>query len=109
MALNKAAMCLVSWGDVPAPGSGVGPVGDVRLVADLFTIKQLPWHPSHAMVQVSCPWSALPVRKGRRGDGGFGVLTRYVMGLAGEYVQLGGRPVGNGRQEHPSACPEDRG
>lgn len=53
MALNKAAMCLVSWGDVPAPGSGVGPVGDVRLVADLSTIKQLPWHPSHAMVQAS--------------------------------------------------------
>ena len=52
-ALTKACMCLPCWGDEPAPGSGFGVVGDVRLLVDLGSIRLLPWHPSHAIAQVN--------------------------------------------------------
>ena len=36
--------------DAPAPGSGLGPVGEVRLVPDLETLVPLPYAPGHARV-----------------------------------------------------------
>ena len=51
--------------DAPAPGSGLGPVGEVRLVSDLSTLVRLPWAPSQAralgeMVLDGAPWPLCP-------------------------------------------------
>jgi glutamine synthetase len=51
--------------DAPAPGSGLGPVGEVRLVPDWNTWKPLPYAPGHArvlgdMVKEGSPWSLCP-------------------------------------------------
>jgi hypothetical protein len=48
--LAKACMSPSSWADA---GRGFGPVGDIRLLADLTTITPVPWHPSHAFAQVA--------------------------------------------------------
>lgn len=41
---------LQAWGDVSAPGSGFGPVGEVRLIPVQDTvIRALPWRPHHAI------------------------------------------------------------
>lgn len=51
--------------DAPAPGSGLGPVGEVRLVPDWNTLTPLPYAPSHArvmgdMVKDGRPWNCCP-------------------------------------------------
>ncbi|NEP00962.1 MAG: glutamine synthetase [Symploca sp. SIO2E9] len=51
--------------DAPVPGSGLGPVGEVRLVPDWNTFTPLPYAPNHArvfgdMVKDSVPWNLCP-------------------------------------------------
>ncbi|NET53629.1 MAG: glutamine synthetase, partial [Merismopedia sp. SIO2A8] len=51
--------------DVPVPGSGLGPVGEVRLVPDWDTFTPLPYAPNHArvfgdMVKDGIPWNLCP-------------------------------------------------
>jgi glutamine synthetase len=51
--------------DAPAPGSGLGPVGEVRLVPDWDTFTPLPYAPGHArvmgdMVNEGRPWNLCP-------------------------------------------------
>ncbi len=51
--------------DAPAPGSGLGPVGEVRLVPDWKTLTPLPYAPGHArvlgdMVKDGRPWNFCP-------------------------------------------------
>jgi len=51
--------------DAPAPGSGLGPVGEIRLVPDLQTLTVLPYAPGHAqflgdMVKDGKPWPYCP-------------------------------------------------
>jgi len=51
--------------DVPAPGSGLGPVGEIRLVPDLQTLTVLPYASGHAqfigdMVMDGKPWTYCP-------------------------------------------------
>ena len=51
--------------DAPAEGSGLGPVGEIRLVPDLQTITVLPYAPGHArvmgdMVKDGKPWPLCP-------------------------------------------------
>lgn len=51
--------------DAPAPGSGLGPVGEVRLVPDWDTLTPLPYAPGHArvmgdMVKEGSPWNLCP-------------------------------------------------
>ncbi|NEO34336.1 MAG: glutamine synthetase [Symploca sp. SIO3C6] len=51
--------------DVPVPGSGLGPVGEVRLVPDWDTFTPLPYAPNHArvfgdMVKDGTPWNLCP-------------------------------------------------
>ena len=44
------APCPQAWGDHCAPGAGIGPVGDFRLLPapDAQLPCTLPWYPSHA-------------------------------------------------------------
>lgn len=37
------------WVDMPAPSSGLTPVGEVRLVPDEATLRRLPWHTTHGI------------------------------------------------------------
>ncbi|NET60034.1 MAG: glutamine synthetase [Symploca sp. SIO2E6] len=51
--------------DAPVPGSGLGPVGEVRLVPDWDTFTPLPYAPGHArvlgdMVKDGHPWGLCP-------------------------------------------------
>ncbi len=51
--------------DAPAPGSGLGPVGEVRLIPDWNTLTPLPYAPGHArvlgdMVKDGRPWNFCP-------------------------------------------------
>lgn len=51
--------------DALVPESGLGPVGEIRLVPDWPTLRQLPYAPSHArvignMVKNGLPWSLCP-------------------------------------------------
>ncbi len=51
--------------DAPVPGSGLGPVGEVRLIPDWSTFTPLPYAPSHArvigdMVLGGSPWGLCP-------------------------------------------------
>lgn len=51
--------------DAPAPGSGLGPVGEVRLVPDFTTLAIVPYAPGHArvfgnMVKDGKPWPLCP-------------------------------------------------
>jgi glutamine synthetase len=51
--------------DAPAAGSGLGPVGEVRLVPDWNTLTPLPYAPGHAramgdMVKDGSPWAICP-------------------------------------------------
>eukprot|EP00667_Euglena_gracilis_P004000 EG_transcript_4015 len=48
--LTKACMAVSLLGDVCAPGSGLGPCGEVRLVPDSATLRTCPWDASHAVV-----------------------------------------------------------
>lgn len=51
--------------DAPVPGTGFGPVGEVRLVPDWNTFMPLPYAPGHArvmgdMVKDGSPWNLCP-------------------------------------------------
>ncbi|HBB34346.1 MAG TPA: glutamine synthetase [Cyanobacteria bacterium UBA8803] len=51
--------------DAPVAGSGLGPVGEVRLVPDWSTFTSLPYAPGHArvlgdMISNGSPWSLCP-------------------------------------------------
>ncbi|HAG82217.1 MAG TPA: glutamine synthetase [Cyanobacteria bacterium UBA12227] len=51
--------------DAPVPGSGLGPVGEVRLIPDWSTFTPLPYAPNHArvmgdMVLGGSPWGLCP-------------------------------------------------
>jgi glutamine synthetase len=51
--------------DAVAPGSGLGPVGEIRLVPDLATLTRLPYAPGHMramgdMVSGGKPWALCP-------------------------------------------------
>lgn len=51
--------------DAPSEGSGLGPVGEVRLVPDFDTLVMLPYAPGHAramgdMVRDGKPWPSCP-------------------------------------------------
>lgn len=75
--LTIACLALPAWGDCPAY---FGPVGDIRLRADLSTLRPLPWHPTHAIAHTTMndpvttnTWMCCP-----RGQ------LRRVLGLAAE-------------------------
>ena len=63
--ISEAQQAVPVMLDAPAPGSGLGPVGEVRLVPDLDTCTLLPWAPGHArvmgnMVRDGKPWPLCP-------------------------------------------------
>ncbi|KAK9807651.1 hypothetical protein WJX72_005388 [[Myrmecia] bisecta] len=51
LGLATAAMALQAWADVLAPLSGLTVTGELRLMPQSHDIRQLPWHPAHA---ISC-------------------------------------------------------
>lgn len=63
--ISEAQQAVPSTVDAPASGSGLGPVGEVRLVPDLNTFTLLPYAPGHArvigdMVRDGIPWPFCP-------------------------------------------------
>lgn len=63
--IAQAQQAVQSLVDAPAPGSGLGPVGEVRLVPDWSTLMPLPYAPGHARVMGNmmlnqAPWSRCP-------------------------------------------------
>ena len=63
--ISAAQQALPVMFDAPAPGSGLGPVGEIRLVPDPQTLNMLPYAPGHAqfmgdMVRDGNPWSCCP-------------------------------------------------
>ena len=64
--LASACMFLPAHADAPPPDPAASPVGEVRLVPDLSTLRPLPWNPSHAVVlttlctEVPTPWECCP-------------------------------------------------
>jgi len=63
--ISEAQQAVPVTVDAPAPGSGLGPVGEVRLVPDLKTLTILPYAPGHArvmgdMVRDGKPWPFCP-------------------------------------------------
>lgn len=59
--LSAAQQAIPVMADAVAPGSGLGPVGEVWLVPDLATLRHLPYAPGHAqamgdMVRSGEPW-----------------------------------------------------
>ena len=63
--ISAAQQAIPVMYDAPAPGSGLGPVGEVRLVPDWDTFTPLPYAPGHArvlgdMVKDGHPWSLCP-------------------------------------------------
>eukprot|EP00808_Paulinella_micropora_P012205 g27358.t1 len=48
--LTPAIFACPATMDVPAPGAGVDPTGELRLVPDMSTLRTLPYHPNHQMV-----------------------------------------------------------
>jgi glutamine synthetase len=63
--ISAAQQAIPVMVDAPAPGSGLGPVGEVRLVPDWNTLTPLPYAPGHArvigdMVKDGSPWSFCP-------------------------------------------------
>jgi glutamine synthetase len=63
--ISEAQQALPVMFDAPAPGSGLGPVGEIRLVPDLDTLTMLPYAPGHAqymgdMVRDGQPWPVCP-------------------------------------------------
>ena len=63
--ISAAQQAIPVMYDAPAPGSGLGPVGEVRLVPDWNTFTPLPYAPSHArvmgdMVKDGVPWNLCP-------------------------------------------------
>lgn len=63
--IAQAQQAVQSLVDAPAVGSGLGPVGEVRLVPDGSTLMPLPYAPGHARVMGNmmlhqAPWSRCP-------------------------------------------------
>jgi glutamine synthetase len=64
--LGFACHFLPCWGDVPPPDPVAAPVGEMRLMPDVSTMKSLPWRPNDAMVLVTMnnepgePWECCP-------------------------------------------------
>jgi glutamine synthetase len=63
--IAQAQQAVQSLVDAPAAGSGLGPVGEVRLVPDEATLMPLPYAPGHARVMGNmmlnqAPWSRCP-------------------------------------------------
>lgn len=63
--ISAAQQAIPVMYDAPAPGSGLGPVGEVRLVPDWHTLTPLPYAPGHArvmgdMVKDGSPWAICP-------------------------------------------------
>lgn len=63
--ISQAQQALPVMFDAPAPGSGLGPIGEIRLVPALDTLTMLPYAPGHAqymgdMVRDGQPWAVCP-------------------------------------------------
>ncbi len=63
--ISAAQQAIPVMYDAPADGSGLGPVGEVRLVPDWNTLTPLPYAPRHArvmgdMVKDGSPWALCP-------------------------------------------------
>jgi glutamine synthetase len=63
--ISAAQQAIPVMYDAPAAGSGLGPVGEVRLVPDWDTLTALPYAPNHArvmgdMVKDNSPWNLCP-------------------------------------------------
>jgi glutamine synthetase len=63
--ISAAQQALPVMFDAPASGSGLGPVGEIRLVPDPQTLTMLPYAPGHAqfmgdMIVDGSPWSCCP-------------------------------------------------
>jgi glutamine synthetase len=63
--ISAAQQAVPATVDAPAAGSGLGPVGEIRLVPDLDTLAVLPYAPGHArvmgdMVKDEKPWALCP-------------------------------------------------
>lgn len=63
--ISAAQQAIPVMYDAPVPGSGLGPVGEVRLVPDWDTLNPLPYAPGHArvigdMVKDGYPWNLCP-------------------------------------------------
>ncbi|NEQ05327.1 MAG: glutamine synthetase [Moorea sp. SIO4E2] len=63
--ISAAQQALPVMYDVPVPGSGLGPIGEIRLVPDWETLTPLPYAPGHArvfgdMVNNGSPWPYCP-------------------------------------------------
>jgi glutamine synthetase len=63
--ISAAQQAIPVMYDAPAPGSGLSPVGEVRLVPDWNTCTPLPYAPTHArvmgdMVKEGRPWNLCP-------------------------------------------------
>ncbi|MFB8791084.1 MAG: glutamine synthetase family protein [Potamolinea sp.] len=63
--ISAAQQAIPVMYDAPAAGSGLGPVGEVRLVPDWDTFTPLPYAPGHArvmgdMVKDNSPWNLCP-------------------------------------------------
>jgi glutamine synthetase len=63
--ISAAQQAIPVMYDAPVPGSGLGPVGEVRLVPDWTTFMPLPYAPGHArvmgdMVKDGSPWNLCP-------------------------------------------------
>lgn len=63
--ISAAQQAIPVMYDAPVAGSGLGPVGEVRLVPDWSTLTPLPYSPTHArvmgdMILNGVPWSLCP-------------------------------------------------
>jgi len=63
--ISAAQQAIPVMYDAPAAGSGLGPVGEVRLIPDWDTFTPLPYAPGHArvmgdMVKDNSPWNLCP-------------------------------------------------
>lgn len=63
--ISTAQQAVPATVDAPAAGSGLGPVGEVRLVPDWSTLVSLPYAPGHArvlgdMIKDGQPWPYCP-------------------------------------------------
>lgn len=63
--ISAAQQAIPVMVDAPASGSGLGPVGEVRLVPDWNTLTPLPYAPGHArvlgdMLKEGSPWNLCP-------------------------------------------------
>ena len=67
VSISMAQSAVSALRDSPAPGSDLGPVGEVQLIPEWSTLMSLPYAPSHARVMGNTihkgePWSLCPRR-----------------------------------------------